>query len=437
MAHEILYALKLAESGVKVQMGGWKPDHLQKGMQELAAKVESLPAYLEDLAKQTVALGVGWGGDTVVWKPDIKGNASVTTIQHKVLTSPEEESFGRELINAAQQLAGDRQEKALPGGPRVASMRVASLMLTNDAHPLQSKPAGELAAKIKAELSHGYGAAALHTFVDRVEVTTTTTFFAFKVEAGAVTLESEAKSEAIKELKGLTPPTTKEKPAKQEASAGSTAAMDEQKAYEAAVQARGKWVREQPDPEKAAIDKIVSGVAGKEKPEERRVAMKEAIATAREKSEDDALYLEAVLFARCGWVLYGDDESKARKAPEFQAKMKDMSVRLKSGRTTSTPAARRVSRPSGRRRTPSGRRSSRRATSWRTRARSSPNGGRRVRTRSSGTSCTTFATRGWTRSRSSSGISRRSTPTPPSPSRRSGSSSTTPRRSASRCSRAS
>jgi hypothetical protein len=57
--------------------------------------------------------------------------------------------------------------------------------------------------------------------------------------------------------------------------------------------------------------------------------MKEAIATAREKSEDDALYLEAVLFARCGWVLYGDDESKARKAPEFQAKMKDMSVRLK------------------------------------------------------------------------------------------------------------
>jgi hypothetical protein len=75
MAHEILYSLELSKT-TKVQLGGWKPDHLQKGMKDLSGKIDDLPAYLSKIAEVEVPLGVGWGGDTVAWGTDGKSSRS-------------------------------------------------------------------------------------------------------------------------------------------------------------------------------------------------------------------------------------------------------------------------------------------------------------------------------------------------------------------------
>jgi hypothetical protein len=323
MAHEILFALQLASNGVPVQMGGWKPDHLQKGMKTMASGNESLADYLESLAKVDVPLGVAWGGDTVVWDTGKDGKSlSVTTIQHKVLTSAAEESFGRELINAAQQLAGERQELALTKG-----RRVASLLITHPEHPVQSAKGAAIIELIVKGLKQGYGAQALNRFVDRVEVTTARTFFAFSIEGPKVTLVEERSSDVVAQLQGAAPGLSEAKPEAQRKDDSTVAAM-EQKLYDSVVQARALYVKSQPNPQQELIDAEVSSVTGKKSAAEKREAMKSAIEKLAAKDKDGALLLEATLFVRCGWVLYGDVEKEARGAPGYALKFDEMKARL-------------------------------------------------------------------------------------------------------------
>ncbi len=246
LVRELLSALGEARAGRYVQVGGWKPDPLQERMGPLAEEGSELAAYLKELGGRDLelALGAGWGGDVTTWDLDKADRPQITTIQHKVLDSGEENAFDKELVKAVSQLAGQNTERALPD-----SKCVAEIVVPEPASPLQELDAEQWRERVEKVLTvNTFRRRKLYDWVQEVRVSTTTIDLVLAVPGAKVTVASAAVAKVVAETEAGTP----KEPAATLEHVEEVGHSDETKDYERFVGERkesvDKRVKEEGDP---------------------------------------------------------------------------------------------------------------------------------------------------------------------------------------------
>ena len=246
LVRELLHALTRAEDGDYVQLGAWRPDHLQRGMKALAEEFPQLGSYLKELEERELALQVGWGGDVTTWKI-AKSKLGAETVQHKVLEADTGVAFENELIKAASQLAGQNTELALPG-----SVRVADIVVLSAKSPISQMDSKELTDLVERILtSNTFRRRPLTDCVDEVRVGTRGRRVIIVIEDGHASVRDESKGTEVADVEEATP----KMPA--ETLKGEAAVLGEERdAYERHVRARAAKTRFSGEPDKGLADAV-------------------------------------------------------------------------------------------------------------------------------------------------------------------------------------